>query len=224
MPYLRLVACGVVVAATVTVAGCGSSSGAEPRTASLVSSMQASVRHADSVHVVGNLTENGALAGLNLGLNRNGDMSGTVTEGGAPFQVIGLAGKVYVKATPAFLREIGAPAGVCAAVCGKWVELPAKQASQLTGDLSMTSMVAQFTARKLPKLAENGTSSVRGRPAYVLRTRGSVLDVSSAGTPYPLKVVTSGQTRETVVYTQWNAVPLPSAPPAGQVLNLSSLG
>ena len=52
------------------------------------------MRSAASVHVDGSVPDNGANVGLNLGINRAGDMSGTISEHGANVNVISTSGKV----------------------------------------------------------------------------------------------------------------------------------
>jgi len=186
--------------------------------------MQASVRQATSVHIAGNLTTSGSPISVNLGIHRNGDVSGTVSQNGAPFQVIGINGTIYIKATPAFLKQVNAPASACAVVCGKWLQLTSAEARQLTGDLSMSSLVAPLSSGQVPKLTEAGSKTVNGQSAWTLRAAdGSTLDVSSASKHYPLAAATGGSPHEVVIYSHWNAVPQPVAPPASQVLNINNL-
>jgi len=78
----RLLALGLSGSAAVAVCGCGSSAPTEPSAASLAASAQSAVRTASSVHVDGSASDNGSPVGLNLGINRAGDMSGTITEHG----------------------------------------------------------------------------------------------------------------------------------------------
>ena len=220
----RLLAAVLAGGAVMIVTGCGSSPAMQPAASKLLTSMQDSVRGAESVHISGRLTSNGVPVAVDLGVHRDGDMAGTISQNGAAFNVIGVDGKVFVQATPAFLREMGAPARACAVVCGKWVQLPPEQAGQLTGDLSMTSMTGLLASGHLPKFSAAGSSIVGGQSAWVLRANdGSMLDVSSRGVHYPLQAMTAGTSRDTLRYSQWNSVPSPSAPPAKQVLSLSGV-
>jgi len=197
---------------------------AEPTPTALVTSMQASVRQANSVHIAGQLTNSGIPISVNLDMHRNGDVSGTIRQNGAPFQVIGVNRTLYIKATRSFLQEVKAPISACAVVCGKWLQLTPAEASQLTGDLSMTSLTGPLTSSQVPKLTEAGRKTVNGQSAWVLRASdGSTLDVSSAGRHYPLAAATSGSAREVVIYSKWNTAPQPVAPPANEVLNLNNL-
>jgi hypothetical protein len=187
-------------------------------------SMQASVRQANSVHISGRLTNGAIPISVNLDMHRNGDVSGSVSQNGAPFQVIGLHNAIYIKATRSFLQQVKAPTSACAVVCGKWLQLTPSQASQLTGDLSMSSLTGPLTSGQVPKLAEAGSKTVNGQSAWALRAAGgSMLYVSSSRQHYPVAATTGGSANEEVIYSRWNTAPEPVAPPANEVLNLNNL-
>jgi hypothetical protein len=221
---VKLLACGVGGFAAVTASACGSSSSssAEPGAAALQSSMQTAVRQASSVHFDGQEPQNGVPVGVNMGVSRVGDLTGTISENKANLQVLKVDGKVYVKATPEFLTQVKAPASTCALVCGRWLELPPQEASQ-ANQLTMDNVTGAVASPKLPKLTEHGSTTVNGQPAWVLRgPNGAVIDVSSKGTPYPLQ--SSGPGGHGVIkYSQWNAVPKPAAPPSSQIINMNGL-
>ena len=223
--------------AAVVIAGCGgagskpsppstsaSTATTEPPAAALITAMQASVRKATSMHVTGRLTNNGVPISVNLDMHRNGDVSGTESLNGAPYQVVGVHGNVYVKATRSFLQEVRAPTSACAIACGRWLQLTPALASQLTGDFSMSNFTGPLTSSQLPKFTEAGTKMVGGQTAWVLSAgQGVTLDVSSAGGHLPLAATTGGSTTEVITYSQWNSAPEPMPPPANDVLNLSNL-
>jgi hypothetical protein len=223
----RLLACGLAGGATVAVCSCGSSAPAEPSAGALATSVQHAVRNATSVHVNGSVSDNGSPVGLNLGINRAGDMSGTIGEHGANLDVISTSGKVFLKVTPELLKQYRAPSATCSLVCGKWFQLPPKQASQLTSQLTMSSLTGQAGASSgtsQPKVTEAGTGSVNGQPTWVLKgPNGAKLDVSQQSTPYPLKVQSGTGQQGAISYSKWNSVPQPKAPPSNQVINLSGL-
>jgi len=229
----KALAAGVAGCAAIVIAGCGgggSTAGSasappkEPSSTALLTAMQSSVRQASSVHVAGNLSSSGTPISVDLDLHRNGDVSGTVSQNAAPFQVVGLGNLTYIKATRAFLQEVKAPTSACAVVCGKWLQLTTAEAGQLTGDLSMSSLTAPLTSGKVPALTEAGRVTVNGQSAWVLRASdGSKLDVSTTSQHYPLAASTGGSAHEVVTYSKWNAAPKPVAPPANEVLNLNNL-
>jgi hypothetical protein len=189
-----------------------------------VSSMQQAVRDAKSVHFQGQQSVHGLPVGVDTGISRSGDISGSITENGAKLQVLNVDGKAYFKATEAFLKQVKAPASTCTVVCGHWVELPPQEASQLTGQLTMDNLTGNVATRKLPTFKEGGSTTVNGQPAWVLKApNGSTIDVSSVGKPYPLQATPPSGGHGVIRYSQWNAVPTPAKPPSNQVINLSGL-
>lgn len=221
----RLLAGGLAGGAAVAISSCGSSAPAEPSASALASSVRNSVHNASSVHVNGSVTDNGTPVGLNLGVNRAGDISGTVSEHGAKLNVLSTSGKVYIKATEAFLKEAGAPSSACSLVCGKWVQLPPSQASRLTSQLTMANLTGETAAAAGAKaqFSKAGNGTVNGQSTWVLKSaNGTKLDVTQQSTPYPVQVKSpTGQ--GVITYSKWNAVPTPKAPPANEVINLSGL-
>jgi hypothetical protein len=227
-PGARLAGALIAGIGAVALAACGSSvasGGAAPhRSAStFISQMKSAVRGASSMHMTGHLSNEGKPIGLNLGVLRAGGLNGSITQSGVPLHLIGTRRSVYVKATPAFLHELHAGAAVCSLMCGKYVQLSGAQADQLTGSLSMASLTRSLTTG-LPSFRQTGSTTVNGQPAVELRGNdGSTLDLAARGKPYPLRVVAPRGRRAAVTFSQWSRVPAPSAPPAGQVINLSKL-
>jgi hypothetical protein len=221
------------------LAGCGAPAAAQTATESAalaaatrspsqtVAEMRKAVQAARSVHLSGVVRNAGKPIGLNLGLIRSGDFSGTLTQNGIPLRLIAAGGKVYVKATVAYLKKLKVPASVCSIICGKYVEVSPAQARSLLGSLSMSALLSSFTG-KVPRFTNAGTTTVAGRKGQVLLgPDGSRLVVAATGTPYPLQAVgrqtNGGQSNGTLNFSQWNAVPRPTAPPASQVVNLNKI-
>lgn len=225
MAAVGLAAVGLAAVGAVLLAGCGSSeSSAPPRTlTATVAQMKSAVNAANSVHLDGVLRSSGKAVGLDIGLIKSGEFSGTITDNGLPLTLTDTGGKLYVKATPAFLKQLKVSAALCSLMCGKYVELTTAQSEALAGNFTMRKLLASLTGR-LPKFADAGTTTVRGQQAQVLRAPdGSTLDVASTGTPYPLRAVGKGHNGQ-LDFTQWNSVPHPAAPPASQVINMARLG
>lgn len=216
---LGLTACGGSAAHMAS----GTTGTAGRSTDQLVAQMKTAVRNAASMHLAGRVTTSGKSTALDLNVLRAGGLSGSITQNGVPLELIGTAGKVYVKATPAFLRELRASAGVCALMCGKYVQMSGSAGSQLDGSLNMASLTRAFVTG-LPKMTRTGTTTVAGQQAVVLHgSDGSTLDVAAHGTPYPLRVIAPAGHRESLTFSQWNRVATPTAPPASKVINLSQL-
>lgn len=226
----KLIASGLAGGVVIALAACGgsTSSGATPvqhrSTSQLITQMKAAVRNATSMHLSGRVTARGRPAGLDLDLLRGGDVAGTITQNGTPLHLISSGGKVYVKATPAFLHQVHASSAVCSLICGKYVQMTSAQGTQLSGSISMANLTRALTSGLPRHLSQAGTTTVSGQRAVVLHgSDGSTLDVAARGRPYPLRVVAPPAHHETVLFTKWNAVATPSAPPASQVINLSKL-
>ncbi len=231
---ISLAGCAALALLGCDASGSGGTSGAvagaarEPSAASLLSAAQSSVRSASSVHVSGQLSRDGVLVSVNLNVARNGDLAGTVRQHGTPIQVVAASGKIYIHATPGFLREMKVPAAACATSCGKWLEFTQAEATELTGDLSLQNLLAPLTSgRALPsgqaaKLTSAGSTTVHGEAAWLLRASdGATVAVSSSGQHYPLQSVSSGSPYRVVTYSRWNSAPVPKPPAASQLLNLN---
>jgi hypothetical protein len=225
---LALAACGSSASGSGSASGgssapAGSSSSASGRSASaIVTQMKAAVRGASSMHMDGRLTDSGKPVGLNVSVLRDGGLNGTITQNSVPLSLIGADGKVYVKATRAFLAELNATA-VCSIMCGKWVQMSGSQADQLTGSLSMDSLTKSLTT-ELPSFQKTGMTTVGGQQAVVLKASdGSTLDVAAQGKAYPLRVVAPSGRPGSVIFSQWDKVPAPSPPPSSEVINLDKL-
>ena len=187
--------------------------------------MKLAVRAATSVHLNGTLTGTGsATVGLDVGLTRSGGFSGTVTQGGIPLTVIDAAGKVYIRATRAYLSELNVPAAVCSVICGKYVAMSPANSDALAGQLTMSQMLQSVTG-SLPAFTNAGMQTINGQRVQVLHgADGSTLAVAATGPPYPVEAVSPAGRRGELAFSHWNSVPKPVAPPASQVVDLSKLG
>jgi hypothetical protein len=228
---VRMLSCGLAgcVVVTLTASGCGgyssgSSAPKEPSASDLQSSMRSSVASANSVHFNGNLSDNGVPVGVDMGVSRSGDLDGSITQNGAKLQVIGVDGKVYIKATPEFLKEVKAPADACSLICGHWVQLPPSEARPLTSQLTLQNLSDSVNSGQAAQLKESGKTTVNGTAAYVLKApNGATVDVSQSSPHYPLQAHAGSGKTGTVTFSQWNSVPHPTPPPAKDVINLSGL-
>jgi hypothetical protein len=194
--------------------------------------MKAAVRAASSVHLTGTLggaggaggAGGGKAVGIDVGVTRSGAFSGTVTQRGVSLTIINAGGTVYIRATRAFLAQLNVPAAVCSVLCGKYVAMSPAKGDALAGELNMPVMLQSITGR-LPAFTETGTQTVDGQRARVLRgADGSTLAVASTGTPFPVEAISPQGQHGRLGFSQWNSVPPPVPPPAGQVIDLTKLG
>lgn len=220
--FKRLLAGGVAGAAAASLAACGSGGGAAAPTGTQIS---AAVKKAASVHITGDLAVKGSAETLNLAMLRDGDMNGVVTSGTEPPIMLTVIGKTaYILMSAGVLKGVVGTSASCAGVCGKYLPVSGSEESSLVSDISMTKLTDQLISN-LSGLSEAGTTTVNGQKAIVLKDPdGSILDVAASGPPYPLKIVAKkGNTGGTVTFTQWNTVPVPTAPPASQQVNPAKL-
>lgn len=219
-----------VAAAVLTVgalAGCGSSAPSSSESAGQVmSALHASVKTATSVHMTGAVTQGTEKLSLDISFEGS-NLYGTIGENGQSFVVLALNGKTYIKLDAAFLKLSGAPASTCTAICGKYVQLPASDASQITGQFTLPNMAnAMFSSSVAAKAKKSGDkftpATVDGQQVLQFRQGNNALDVANiGGTMYPVLFI--GPDGDRITFSNWNSVTLPGAPPASEVVNLSKL-
>jgi hypothetical protein len=227
-------------AAVVALAGCGGTSGttagrptapaASPASvpavaaATLAAQMKRAVKSARSVHVFGHLVSGGQVIGIDIGVLRSGQLSGTITRQGVPLRFVITGGKAYIRATAGFLRQLRLPASVCATICGRYVRLPAARTRALTRSLSLAGLTSSLTG-PTTLLRDAGVTTVHGQRADVLRTAdGGVIEVTAGGSHFPVAAKSPGGRRGALTFTQWNSVPVPAAPPKDQIVDPGQLG
>jgi hypothetical protein len=186
----------------------------------------AAVRSATSVRISGSVVNNGTAESLNLAMFTNGDMSGSVVENHqAPVTLIVVNKVAYVLLTPAFLKAAVGPSASCNGQCGKYIKATGSEAASLTKDLSMTSLLGNFTGG-LNGAKRIGTTTVNGQEAIEFRNPdGSILDIAASGPPYPLKASAGSKVDSagTILFSEWNSVPPLTAPSASQLADPTKL-
>lgn len=220
----RLSVLAVALAAGLAAAAC--SSAGSQTAANLLPEVQAAANGAASVHMTGSVPQGKQTATFDVRFSGT-SVAGTLGVNGHSFDVLVLGGATYIKVDAAFLNAENAPASVCAKVCGKYVELTASTASQIASFLSMQALVTTaFSARNISSAAAGGCvfSPVTRNGQTVLECRQGAytLDVSAHGKPYI--VYFGGPHGEYISFSDWNGVAPPTAPPASQVVSVSSLG
>lgn len=125
-----------------------------------------------------------------------------VSASGKTAEIIALSGGGYVRANQAFWRaQVGAKA---ASLANRWIELPASASEQLISSFGMfaPSTLSRCLGEDLGTLSRDGTTTVDGIPAVVVRQAGNVpgggpgtLAVATHGPAYPLRVTSTGPTR-----------------------------
>ena len=226
------------MAAAALVAACGGSSPSSSSSSTPASSpsptavaasqvlpkMEAAVKAAKSVHMSGKAPNGSQHVTFDVSFFGKSGVAGSVGENGESFYILSESGRTFIKINAGFLKVAHAPASACATVCGKYVELPASEAKQITGSFTLPALASQVFS----KLPSAGSAAVMFTPAtaggqQVLQwTKGkTTVSVAATGTPYPL--VISDNSGDSVNFTQWNAVTAPALPPASKIINISQL-
>jgi DMSO reductase anchor subunit len=220
----RAVVLAVALAACLAAAAC--SSDGDQTAAKLMPNVQAAAVGATSVHMTGSVNQGKQTATFDVSFTGT-SVAGTLGLGGKSFGVLVLGAATYVKVDAAFLDAEDAPASVCAKVCGKYVELSASTASQITGFLSMRVLMTSVIGNNNLSAAGNSScvfspATRNGQSVLECRQGAYTLDVAAHGKPYI--VYFGGPHGEYIAFSGWNAVTPPTAPPVSEVVSINSLG
>lgn len=211
----------LLAAAGLLTVACGGSPANPDSAAKVVPAMQSAVKSATSVHISGSVKQGSQQDTLDMVFQGN-DASGTVSQGSQAYTILLVAGKAYVKVDQGFLKAANLPASDCNSMCGKYVEVPQSQMSQLTGSLSLASITHQFVS-SLPSSVRNDTADVfqkstfGGQPALKFAQGQYTIVVAGTGTPYLLYISDSSNGSH-LTFSQWNSVPPLTPPPANEII------
>ena len=198
-----------------------------PDVAVVLRATSAALRAATSVHLSGTVQDSGKTLAVNLGMTRSGQMSGQISEDGAPLTVLATEGHAYVKLSAAFLKLSQLPASACSLFCGRYLELTPAQSQGLLNGLNLTglvnSLIPSIASTPAHAVSYQGTVSVSGMLAWLLVSNRTSVFVAARGKPYVLRVVAPQPGEGALNLTQWDAVRIPGPPPASQVVNLNQL-
>jgi hypothetical protein len=216
----------IVLAVGLAVSACSSSPAGSKTAAQLVPEIQAAADAATSVHVSGSVTQGKQTTTIDVSINGD-SVAGTLGAYSTTFYVLSLDGDSFVKLNAGFLKVENAPASLCGTICGKYVELSASGAIQITALLSMQQLVKEvFNDANMTSAAGSGCifspATLSGQSVLQCRQGSYTLDVAAHGKPY--LVYWGGPHGQHLAFSEWNSVTLPTAPPASQVVSLSGVG
>jgi hypothetical protein len=224
VPRFRISGIALAVSVVLLVAGCGNSSG--PSASTLLSDMQTAVNKAQSVHIAGTATQNGQTAILDVSLTKSGNLAGTIKSGATDIYVIVTGGKAYIKLNAAFLKQLGVAARFCAQMCGKYLVATGSDVQSITGSLSMSSFFKGGFKNINPNGAQvSGPRTINGQSAWAVTASDGTGYIASQGKAYLLRITSTSTSSGTgtLNFTQWDAVTIPPAPPASQIVDTSKL-
>lgn len=202
--------------------------------AEILAKAKAAVSEAKSYQVVGTATdEDGVKADLEMTVNGEdrrmvvktdiAAIAGT-GEGEVTIELIKVGADLYAKFPSDMFKLIAGdvPEEVLALFADKWLKLPEDEdASSIFGGddpFAEANLFESLTATEVEKAEELET--INGVEVVKLTTSNDeVIYVATSGKPYPVRV-TSGES--TADFSQWDSAPAVTAPPAGEVFDLSA--
>ena len=169
---------------------------------------------AGSVHVKGDLTEDGTQGSIDLQLQGD-DSAGTISIQGQAVQLISTGGTVYAQAPAAFWTANGVPAEAVGQLDGTWVLLPESVGGQLD-TLSLKALTDELRNPSDSKIEDDVTTGQVGGQDVVVVTQenGSTLSVAATGDAYPVQLADKGDAPSTLTLSDFGSRQTIAAPPS----------
>lgn len=194
----------------------------------IVSKAIASLRSAKSFRVAGTVVEGADRTDIDLGLTDTGS-AGTVAVSGTEVQVIVIGTDGYFKASDAAWRKLlaGRPnvEAIVQLLRGKWIKGSSND-EQFAGLFSITkkSLIDGLAAEKGP-FTKTATKVIAGQEAVGVTATDSTLYVSTKDArPLETEPLSGSTSSGKVTFTEYDAVPEPTPPPAEETIDGSKLG
>jgi len=191
----------------------------------LYDQMRKNVATATSLRIKGVVNNAGKKLTIDVAGDRDGkNTRALVNDGTAELELLSVGGNIYIKADSAYWTK-NASAATAKVAAGKYVKVPA--GSGLMDELKVSTLLDGFfkdlpLAGALQKVEE---ADVDGVPAYRLADKIGSQDgqiyVSADGKGRLLRLVAKKKGNAgTLDFTEWDAVPPMSAPPASQQVKI----
>jgi hypothetical protein len=175
---------------------------------------------ASSFHVSGHVPASGTRTAVDVSFVRGKGATGSEAANGAKFDFVDIGNTAYLRSNSAFWKQVGVSGAVGRLFANRWLKIPGNNPQ-------FGSFVRQYDARTfLNFLKSHGSVTSQGDTAYKGRTvvaihdrAGDTLYVMASGTPYPVALVTGG---DTLTFDRWNQ-PVTLTAPKG-ALDIARLG
>jgi hypothetical protein len=191
--------------------------------AQIVADAKKAAAGASSVHVSGTIAESGSQLKLDLTVSNAGKAKGTITTGGASFQLVRVGKTLYIKGTEAFYKKVGGSAAA-SLLAGKWLKVPTtSQQFSSVGSVTNMSQLIGGTLAAHGAISKAGTTTFQGQQVVGIKDKasGGILYVATTGKPYPVGIARTGSGGGQVVFDQWGK-PVSVKAPSG-ALDISTL-
>lgn len=203
---LRIKAAAGSLAVLLSLAACGGGDDLSKKPPQqIINDAKTAALGAKSVHITGNLTQQGSKGTVDIVLTNNGDGKEDITAGGQTLSVVKVGNTIYVKGVQGQQ--------------GGYKKLPADdpQAASLAKAVDMKAFLQQaFDTKETYKLA--GTGKVGDQDTLKLTPQSGqpVLQVANdSDKPYPLMIDGTGSKGAlSITFTDWDADTKIAAPPA----------
>lgn len=199
----------------------------------ILTKTKAAAASANSVHVVGQITQSSGTTAFDLKLTDQPGATGTIDVRGGKVEIVRIGGDVYFKADEKTLASGlgGSSAQLAKLVAGRYIKGPLTD-PRLAGFTQITSL-KDFTANVLDP--SGSISLVDGKPIAGEATvglrnddkkNGGTLYVADAAEPFPLLIEGPAGKSDAgnLQMKDWNAAVVITPPPPDQVIDLTQLG
>lgn len=213
MTMARCARLGVLAWLALVVAGCGgaATNGISADTAAqAVTAMEAAVKAAHSVHIAGSISQSGSGGGtvtLDISVATPHSLMGSIElsgQGGILVDTVD-GTTFYLSPNDQFWTTIAGRAAV-SQLTGKCLVVSSRD-SAFSGLAQNIDTITDFHSLLVAPggaFTKVGTTSIKGSAAQAIRASdGSIIDISSSGTPYPLQFSKAKQGELT--FSGWNA-------------------
>jgi hypothetical protein len=189
----------------------------------LVQAAAKALASAKSVRLSGSVSVSGGTESIDLVMFSNRDLKGSLTLAGDLVHITVVNGTDYYQAPPAYWQKVGRlPSTLAKQIAPDWISTPTSSTAG-TGDSFQIALFASQIDSTTTGLTIVGHKKVDGHAAVGVRSsNGSVLWISTKGTPYPISEVQQGKSGGNLSFSGWNTFKSPTAPKGA--IPLSSLG
>jgi hypothetical protein len=188
---------------------------------------------AKSVRIKGSIT-NGSIANkaVKVKVDIAGDRAGKnmhakVNDGTGAIEILTVGAQTYLKADTAYWTKNGSSA-IAKLAADKYIKVPAGSAAGI-GGLTVGKLMDQIFAKDISAASKLSTTvkktQIDGVPAYLMTTKrdDAKIYVSADGKAHLLRVEGAKGQQTRLDFTQWDAVPPASPPPASQLAEIPGL-
>ncbi len=186
-------ASGLVLAACGGGGGSGSGSGSEDSKSAdqVVKDAQQALRGASSYHLAGSIVQNGSTMTMDVKVQGKDTAAGRLDEGGGlAFDFIETGGKLYIRGNSFIAHFAGAAAA--SAIGDRWIAAGADDphfqdaATAIGGFTDPSGLADSLGSQSGGSFSKNGTTTVNGQTAVVIKSKDGTLDVADSSPAYPL--------------------------------------